>query len=166
MGRKAIISGENQTMSTGSVMVAFQTAALGSAASNVRITRAEISQNATTTLAMCRAEFGTRNTSGTLTMTSNTPVVQPFGSAAFGLTGNTAPAGGVGRVGITSTADSGGTYANSIPFNFPNTAGYLFKPDPGEELWVPPSTLWIMRFIAAPGTLTGWTFTVWLEDMS
>jgi hypothetical protein len=165
MGKITVLSGENLTTGTGSVLAAIQTAAVGSAASNVLVKRLEISQSGSTTLAMCRAEFATRNTAGTLTMTSAAPVlVRPIGGAASGLSGNTAPAGGVGRSGINSSADSGGTYTSLYPFNFANTAGYLWKPAPDEELWVSPSTLFVVRFTTAPGTTTGWTFALTLDE--
>lgn len=165
MGKRTVLFGENGTIGTGRALAAFQSAASGSAASNVRVTRVEISQAGTTTLGMIRGEFSTRDTAGTYTFTSATPrVISPLGSAASGLTGNTAPAGAAGRSGIFSSADSGGTYTTGPAFNFANTAGYLWKPDPGEEIWVPPSTLFVVRFLADPATLTGWTISVWLDE--
>ena len=164
-GRITILKGENQTLSTGSVLTAAQTAAAGSAAARVQIKRLEISQSGSTTLAMIRGEIATRDTAGTLTVTSLAPTnVMPIGGPASGFSGNTAPAGGTGRSGIVSSADSGGTYTSIMPFNFPNTAGYLFKPDPEEQITVPASTLFVVRFLAAPGTLTGWTFALWLLE--
>ncbi len=164
-GRISVLKGENQTISTGSIMLAFQTAAVASAASNVRLKRLEISQNATTTLAMLRGDIATRDTAGTLTTTSLAPTaIRPVGGAASGLAGNTSVIGGVGRSGITSTADSGGAYTSIFPFNFANTAGYLWKPDPDEEIWISPSTVCVVRFLAAPGTLTGWTFTLVMAE--
>jgi hypothetical protein len=165
MGKITVLKGENLTLGTGSVLAAFQTTAAGSAGAAVYVKRLEISQNATTTLAMCRAEFATRDTAGTLTMTSLAPTaVRPIGGPASGFSGNTAPAGGTGRSGINSSADSGGTYTSIYPFNFANTAGYLWKPAPDEELWVPASTLFVVRFTTAPGTTTGWTFALTLDE--
>jgi hypothetical protein len=165
MGRITVLKSENATMSTGSILAAVQTAAVGSAASNIHIKRLEISQSGSTTLAMCRAEFATRDTAGTLTVTSLAPTaIRPVGGPASGLTGSTAPAGAVARSGVTSSADSGGTYTSIFPFNFANTAGYLYKPAPDEELWFSPSTLFVVRFATAPGTLTGWTFTLTLDE--
>jgi hypothetical protein len=165
MGKITVLKGENLTTGTGSVLAAVQTAAVASAASNVRVKRLEISQSGSTTLAMLRADFATRDTAGTLTMTSLAPTtIRPVGGAASGLTGNTAPAGGVGRSGINSSADSGGTYTSIFPFNFANTAGYLYKPAPDEELWFSPSTLFVVRFLAAPVPTTGWTFTLTLDE--
>lgn len=165
MGKITLLAAENQTLSTGSVLIALQTAAAGSAASNVKIKRLEISQSGSTALAMIRGEIATRDAAGTLTTTSQAPrTIRPVGGSASGLAGNTSVIGGVGRSGITSTADSGGTYTQLLPFNFPNTAGYLSKPDPLEELWFPPSTIFVVRFLAAPGTLTGWTFALTLDE--
>ena len=53
---------------------------------------------------------------------------------------------------------------NIIPFNFANLNGYLWKPDPEEEMRVTPGQVFVVRFLAAPGTLTGWTVAIWLEE--
>lgn len=165
-GKRTILFAENMTLSTGSVLAALQTAASGSAAAHAKISRIEISQNGSTTLAMIRGEVATRDTAGTLTTTSTTPkAVSPIGGGASGLAGNTSVIGGTGRSGTNSSADSGGTYTTVRPFNFANLNGYLYKPDPDEELWIPPSTVSVIRFIAAPATLTGWCITVELEEM-
>jgi hypothetical protein len=165
MGKVTVLKGENQTLSTGSVLAAVQTAAAGSAGAHVKIKRLEISQSGSTTLAMIRGEIATRDTAGTLTVTSLAPTtIRPVGGAASGIAGSTAPAGGTARSGITSSADSGGTYTSLYPLNFPNTAGYLHKPAPDEEIWIPPSTLFVVRFLAAPGTLTGWTVVLVLDE--
>lgn len=165
MGKRSILSADEFDLGTGSVLVAFQTAAAGSAASNVKVSRIEIFQNGSTTLDMVRAEVATRDTAGTLTMTSTTPrAVDPFGAAASGIAGNTAPAGGVGRSGTNSSADSGGTYTNGFYFDFANLNGYLWKGDPKEELWIPPSTLFVVRFLTAPASLLDWGISVWLDE--
>jgi hypothetical protein len=166
VGKITVLGAENFTLGTGNVLAAFQTAAAGFAASNIYIKRVEIGQSASTTLGMVRGEFATRNTAGTLTMTATTPVtVRPLGGAASGLTGSTAPAGAVARSGTNSSADSGGTYTSTGHyFNVANTSGYMFKPDPSEELWVPPSTLFVVRFLTAPTGTTGWTISIWLDE--
>ena len=164
-GRITVLKGENLTLGTGNVLAALQTAAVGSAAAKIRFKRLEIGQSGSTTLAMIRGEIATRDTAGTLTTTSLAPTnLRPVGGAASGFSGNTAPAGGTGRSGINSSADSGGTYTQLYPFNFANTAGYLFKPDPDEQIEVPPSTLIVVRFLATPGTSTGWTFALVIEE--
>lgn len=165
MGRLSHLVAENFTVGTGNVLAAFQTAAAGSAASNVFVKRVVATQNTSVTLGMCRIEMGTRDTAGTLTMTSTTPrTVRPLGGAASGLTGNTAPAGGVGRSGTNSSADTGGTYTTAYNEEFANTAGFLWKADPTEEIWVPPSTLFYVRFVAAPASGTGWCILLVLDE--
>lgn len=164
MGKRTVLSAENFTMGTGSVLAAIQTAAVGGLASIVRVTRIEISQSGSTTLAMIRGVMSRRDTAGTLTMTATTPQSNPLNGSASGLVGNTAPAGAVGRSGTNSSADSGGAYTDNRYFNFANLNGYLWKPDPEEELTIPPSTLFVVRFLAAPGTLTGWCVTLDLDE--
>ena len=165
MGRRSILSAEEFDLGTGNVLAAFQTAASGSRASNVRVTRVEIFQNGTTTLEMIRGECATRDTAGTLTMTATSPrTVYPLGGAASDLTGNTAPAGGTARSGTNSSADSGGTYTSIFPFNFANLNGYLWKPDPSEEIWIPPSTLFVVRLTATPTGNLDWGISVWLDE--
>lgn len=165
MGKRTVLAAENMSLGTGNVLLAFYSAASGSAASNIRITRLEISQNGSTTLGMVRGEFATRDTAGTLTTTSTTPkAFSPIGAAASGLSGNTSVIGAAGRSGSNSSADSGGTYTTVFPFNFANLNGYIYKPDPREELWVPPSTVFVVRFLASPGTTTGWTAALFLEE--
>ncbi len=167
-GKKiTVLKGENQTLSTGSILLAFGTAAAGSAAARILVKRLEISQSGTTTLAMIRGDMATRDNAGTLTTASLAPTaIRPIGGAVSGLSGNVAPVGGAARSGIISSADSGGTYTSIYPFNFPNTAGYLYKPDPDEEIEIPASTFFVVRFLTAPGTLTGWTFAITLQEES
>lgn len=165
MGLRTVLAAEEFDLGTGAVLAAVHTAAAGSHASNVRVTRVEIFQNGSTTLEMIRGEFATRNTSGTLTMTSATPVKKsPIGGAASGLAGNTAPAGGTGRTGVNSSADSGGSYTSLQPFNFANLNGYIWKPDPDEEIWIPPSTLFVVRLTATPTSALDWGIAIDLDE--
>jgi hypothetical protein len=165
MGKITVLKGENLTLGTGNVLAAVQTAADKSAAGRATVKRLEISQSGSTTLAMIRGEIATRDTAGTLTMTSLAPAaIRPVGGPASGIAGSTAPAGGTARSGINSSADSGGTYTQIKPFNFANTSGYLYKPAPDEEMIFPGSTLFVVRFIAVPGTTTGWTFELILDE--
>jgi hypothetical protein len=160
-GRLSSLFGENQTLSTGNILAAVQSAAANSQGAHLRIKRLEIAQNGSTTLAMVRGEIATRDTAGTLTVTSQAPkILRPVGGAASGIAGSTAPAGGTARSGIISSADSGGTYTTLRPFNFANTAGYLWKPDPDEEIWIPPSTLFVVRLLGSPTAASGWTFVL------
>ncbi len=166
MGKRSILSADEFDLGTGNVLAAFRTAAAGSLAAFVRVTRVEIFQNGTTTIEMVRAELATRDTAGTLTLTSTTPrVIDPIGGAASGLTGNTAPAGGDGRSGTNSSADSGGTYTNIRYFDFLNVNGYLFKPDPKEEILIPASTVFVVRFLTTPTSALDWGIAVDLEEI-
>jgi len=167
MGRMYSVGGENLTLSTGSVLIALQTAATVSAGANILIHRVEISQSGTTTAAQLRAAFSTRDTAGTLTTTSVTPTnISPLGGPASGLSGNTSVIGGTARIGINSSADSGGTYTNHRVFNFNNLNGYLWVPTPMECIDIPPLTVWCVRFLTAPGTTTGWTIQVEYEELT
>lgn len=165
MGRLYALQGENQTLNTGSIMIAFQTAAAGSAAARCTLKRLEISQSASTTLAQIRGEIATRDTAGTLTVASKAPTnLRLPGGPASGLSGSTAPAGGTARSGIVSSADSGGAYTTVWTFNFANLSGYLWKPAPDEEIEIPASTVCVVRLVAAPSTLTGWTFSLEIDE--
>ncbi len=165
MGRITVLKGENLTLSTGSVLGVLSTPVAGAIGARVKVKRLEISQSGTATLAMCRGEFFTRDNAGTLTTTSLAPTaIKPIGAASSAFSGNTSVIGGTARSGINSSADSGGAYTSIYPFAFPNTAGYLYKPAPDEEIEVPASTFFGVRFVTAPGTLTGWTFTLTIEE--
>jgi hypothetical protein len=165
-GKITVLKGESLTLTTAvNVLAALRTAAANALAARVKIKRLEISQSGTTTLGMIRGQIATRDTAGTLTCTSLAPTtINPVGGPASGLTGSTAPAGTDARSGINGTVDSGGAYTEIYPFNFANTAGYLYKPAPDEEIWIQASTVLAIRFKADPATLTGWTFTLTLEE--
>ena len=164
-GRTTMLFAEAMSLGTGNVLAALQTAAANAAAARVTIQRVEISQSGSTTSAQIRGAFSTRDTAGTLTMTSTTPVnVRPLAGPASGLAGNTAPAGGAGRSGTNSSADSGGTYTNHHVFNFNNLNGYLWVPTPEEQIVIPASTLWCVRLLASPATTTGWAIAVVLLE--
>jgi hypothetical protein len=165
MGRRYILSAENVTLGTGSVLAAIQTAAAGSAGAIIAIERAEVSQNHNASAAQVRIVMGTRNTAGTLTMTNTTPAPVVLGGPASGIAGNVAPAGGTARSGTNSSADSGGTYTDTYPVNANNLGGWGWVPIPEHKLIVPPSTLFVLRFAAAPGDTAGWTFTLWFDEI-
>ena len=165
MGKRTVLTAENMTLTTAIRVLAFiSTAAAGSAASNVRVTRVEISQNGTTTLQMIRGAFATQ-TGTTTTGTATTPqAISPLGSAASGLTGNTNPSGGTARTATNLSVNTTPGYTDRHYFNFTNLSGYLWKPDPQEEIIIPPSTLFAIYLLADPTTLAGWTISVWLDE--
>lgn len=165
--RRYTVLGSNMTLGTGVVLLAFRTAADAVTAGGlIQINRIEIGQNGTETSDMIRGELVTRDTAGTLTMTSVTPQpIAPLGGPASALSGNTAPAGGAARIGINSSADSGGTYTVRRAFDFNNLNGYLWVGTPEDRIWVPPATVFGIRFAASPTSATGWTISVDFEEL-
>lgn len=165
MGKITVITAENMSLTTAiTQLLLLQTAAAGSAASNVKVKRVEISQSGSTTLGMVRGSFHTQ-TGTTTTGTSTTPVaVKPLGSAASGLSGNTNVGGGAGRSGTNLSVNTTPSKTRHHYFNFANLNGYVYIPPPDNEIEIPPSTLWGIDFIADPATLTGWTISVTLEE--
>ena|ERR1700722_3125623 len=164
MGRRYILSGENMTLGTGSVLAALQSAAAGNAGSILEIERVEVTQNANTTSAQSRIALCQRTTAGTLTVTAATPNPLVLGGPASGISGGTSPLT-VATSGVNSTADSGGTYTNTQPCNPNNQGGYLWQPINEHKIEVPPSTLFVVRFLAAPGNTAGWTVAVWIHEV-
>lgn len=166
-GKSTVLTAENGTLTTAvRNLVHISTAAAGSAAANVRVKRVEISQNGSTTLQMIRGAFSLQTVGTTVTATAVTPVnISPLSGAASGLTGSTTPAGGTARSGTFASVNTTPTYVDHHYFNFANLNGYIWKPDPTEELWIPASTIWTVRFLADPTTMTGWTISVFLEEM-
>jgi len=164
VGRRYILSGENLTLGTGSVLAAIQSAAAGSAGAILAIDRVEVTQNATSTSAQTRLALGSRNTSGTLTVTGATPNPLVLGGPASGISSGTNPLTAA-TCGVNSSADTGGSYVNTYVVNPNNQGGFLWIPIPEEKIIVPPSTVFAVRFIAAPGTTTGWTVAVYFEEM-
>ena len=154
------------TLTTGTLsLIVISTAAAGAAAEKVRPLRLEISQKGTTTLQMIDGEMATRDTAVTVTATATTPKnIQPIGGAVSGLTGNTAPVGGTARSGTNCSVDSGGTFVDVWPFAFANLNGYLWVPTPEEMIVVPASTIFVVRFLTVPTTLTGWNISMILAE--
>ena len=168
MSRLYTVSDNNFTLGTGNVLFALRTAAdMATAGGHIAIRRIEIGQSGTTTAEMVRAHIATRDTAGTLTMTSVTPrPISPLGGPASGISGSTAPAGTAARVGTDSSADSGGTYTTIHPFTFHNLNGWLYIPTPEERIEVPPATVVCVQFLAAPTGTTGWTIAVTYEELA
>ena len=166
MGKTTILTAENGTLTTAvRNLVHISSAAAGAAAAHLRVKRVEISQNGSTTLQMIRGAFSLQTAGTTVTATAVTPVnVSPLGGPASGLTGSTAPAGAAARTGVFATVNTTPTYVDHHTFNFANLNGYIWKPDPTEELWIPASTIWTARFLADPTTMTGWTISVILDE--
>jgi hypothetical protein len=165
MGRITNLTARDMTMTTNiNHLAVISSAAVGSHAARIGIKRIEISQRTSTTLGMVSGALS-RRTGGAVTATATTPAnLRPLGGPASGLTGNVAPVGGAGRSGTASTVDTTPAYTNHHFFEFANLNGYLWKPDPEEEIEIPASTIWVVRFMADPATLTGWTISVILDE--
>jgi hypothetical protein len=168
MSRIFTVSDNNLTVGTGNVLFALRTAADAlTSGGNIALRRIEIGQSGTTTAEMVRGHIATRDTAGTLTMTSATPrPISPLGGPASGITGSTAPAGTAARVGTDSSADSGGTYVTIFPFTFHNLNGWLWVPTPEERIEIPPATVACVQLLASPTGTTGWTISVTFEELS
>lgn len=164
MGRRYILSGENLTLGTGSVLAALQSAAAGSAGAILEIERVEVTQNHNTTAAQSRIVLGQRDTAGTLTVTSATPNPLVLGGPASGIAGGTSPLTAA-KSGVNSSADSGGTYTNTQPVNPNNIGGYAWIAIPEHKIILPPSTVFVVRFLAAPSDTAGWTVAVWFHEV-
>lgn len=166
MGRITVLKGTNLTLTTGvRNFFAIRTAAAGAAAARVAVKRFEVWQRGTTTLQQLEGELAVRDSAGTFTATALAPVnVRPINGPASGLAGNTAPVGADARSGINASVDSGGAYTQVLPFGFGNTIGYIFKPDPEEQILVPASTVLTGRLLLDPSTLTGWGFELVLDE--
>lgn len=164
MGKITVLTAENFTLTTGIRQpVLINSAAAGSAASNIEIKRIELTQNNQTTLAMCRIGFATQ-TGTTTTGTSTTPAtIRPLGGAASGLAGNSNPAGGTGRCATNLSVNTTPSFTYHHYANFANLNGYLWVPTPETQIWIPPSTMWGIIFQADP-TLAGWTLSLTLEE--
>ena len=165
MGRVYTAIGESLSLGTGSVLLALQTAAAATTAGGRIVPlRVEITQSGSTTSAQVRLVFSTRDTAGTLTTTSVTPTNNVLGGPAGGLSGNTSVIGAVARIGINSSADSGGTYTNHYVMAPNQLNGYTYIPIPEERIVIPPSTVWCVRFATAPSNTAGWDILVCYEE--
>ena len=164
MGRRYVLTAENMTTGTGSVLAALQTAAAGSAGAIIAIERVEVTQNHNTTSAQVRLALSSRNTSGTLTMTSTTPSPVVIGGPASGIAGGTSPLTAA-KSGTNSSADSGGTYTDAYYCSPNNQGGFLWIPIPEHKLIIPPSTVFAVRFMAAPGDTAGWAVSIWYDEI-
>jgi hypothetical protein len=165
MGRRYVLTAENMTLGTGSVLAAIQSAAAAAAGSILGIERVEVTQNHNAVAAQVRPLLGTRDTAGTFTLTSSTPRPLVLGGPASGISGNVAPAGAAARCGTNSSADTGGTYTDTYYVNNNNLGGFGWVPIPEHKIIVPPSTLFVVRFAAAPADTAGWTVSVWFDEI-
>lgn len=165
MGRIYNIVAENITVVTAvNVLVGIYPVATPPAAGSVlAINRVEINQCANATSAQVRAGLCAR-TGGNLTVATVTPSPAMYGGAASAIAG----IGGTlaaGKCGITGSADATPTYVNLITAEFNALNGWLWIPTPKEVIYMTGAVAFVVRFLADPGTLTGWNCTVNFEEI-
>jgi len=165
MGRTYNIVATNATMVTAiNVLVGIYPAATPPAAGSVlAINRVEITQNANVTSAQVRAVLSAR-TGGNLTVATITPSPDMAGGAVSAITG-IAGTLAAGRCGITGSGDATPTYINMVVASFNALNGWLWIPTPAERIYVTGARAFVVRFLADPGTLTGWNCTVNYEEV-
>ena len=165
MGRLYSLLGENLTLGTGYVLATIQpVSAVPSAGSVIAIRRVEVAQSHNTTSAMVRLALSSRNTAGTLTVTSATPSPIVVGGTASAIAGST-NALTAGKCGVNSSADSGGAYTD-IWYSAPNVLnGWLFVPTPPEIILAVTGYVFCVRLLAAPGDTAGWDVSVLFEEI-
>jgi hypothetical protein len=165
MGRTYQIVSANATMITAvNVLAGIYPAATPPAAGSVlAINRVEISQNANATSAQVRAALSMR-TGGNLTVATVTPSPVMYGGAASAIAG-IAGTLAAGKCGITGSADATPTYVDMVVASFNALNGYLWIPTPSEKIFVTGAVAFVVRFIADPGTLTGWNVTIDFEEI-
>ena len=165
MGRIYNIVSSNATMVTAvNVLQGIYPVATPPAAGSVlAIRRVEITQNANATSAQVRAALSLR-TGGNLTVATVTPTPRKYGGAASAIAG-IAGTLAAGKCGITGSADATPTYVDYVSAAFNALNGWLWIPVPEEILYVTNAVAFVVRFLADPGTLTGWNCTLTFEEV-
>jgi hypothetical protein len=165
MGRIYNIQAANITVVTAvNVLVGIYPVATPPAAGSVlAINRVEITQNANTTSAQVRAVLSAR-TGGNLTVATITPSAAMYGGSASAIAG-VAGTLAAGKCGITGSADATPTYVDLVAASFNALNGWLWIPTPSERIFMTGAVAFVVRFLADPGTLTGWNCTVNYEEI-
>src|SRR4051812_2098349 len=93
-GKTFVLSERGLTLGTGNVLAAIRTAADAlTAGGQLELLRLRIFQTGSTTNALVDAALSSRDTAGTLTMTSKAPRPSRITGVASAISGSTAPAG-------------------------------------------------------------------------
>jgi hypothetical protein len=165
MGRIYNIVAANATMVTAvNVLVGIYPVATPPAAGSVlAINRVEITQGANATSAQCRISLAAR-TGGALTVATVTPSAAMYGGTASAIAG-VAGTLAAGKCGITGSADATPTYVSLVEAAFNALNGWLWIPTPAERIYLTGAVAFVVRFLADPGTLTGWNCTVNFEEI-
>ena len=165
MGRTYNIVATHATMVTAvNVLVGIYPVATPPAAGSlIRINRVEVGQDENATSAQSRIALSSR-TGGNLTVATITPNPVMVGGAASAIVG----IGGTlaaGKCGITGSADATPTYVDLVTADFNALNGWLWIPTPSERIFMTGAVAFVVRFLADPGTLLGWTCTVNFEEI-
>lgn len=162
MGRVYSVVMKDQTIIANSEMVTIRTAAaIGTAASTIRILRAWCGQGATETSEQLGVQI-VLQASAFGTFTSTTPAPHLLGGPASGITGGTAQA--AGTAGTDSSANAAGTKTVVIADSFNNLNGWLWVPTPEERILVPIDTCITLAMVGTATTLTNWTAGITYEE--
>ena len=155
------IVGSNITVANAAVTIIFINPGT---TQSIAIKRIAISQAANATSAQQRVDFITQVTTFP-TVTAFTPKKTSLIDAVSVIAGGTA--GAAGTCGINASAQGGGaqTIIHSDSFNVLN--GYLWVPTPDEVIVMNASASsgFGVQFPAAPGTLTGWNFSLTFQEL-
>ena len=165
MPRTYSIVAEHQTMITAvNVLAAIYPVATPPAAGSVlKIMRVEIGQDENATSAQVRVALSSR-TGGNLTVATVTPNPRKIGGAASAIAG-VAGTLAAGKCGITGSGDATPTYLNYRVATFNALNGWLWIPTPEEVIYLTGAVAFVVRFLADPATLLGWSCTVDFEEL-
>lgn len=167
MGKMYSVIGDNVTITTVTRgLVGISTSATELAAGGkIRIKRVEVCQAANATSVMLRLAFSKRDQAATLThATAKTPAPLDVGGVASAILGNTT-GNAVLCSGVGSTVDTGGAYVDLWYAAFNALNGYLWIPTPETEIIIHNTSVFCVRFLADPATLTGWSIATIFEEL-
>lgn len=154
----------NQTIVADATLVAIHTeSTAGARGSIIEILRISVDQIGTETSDELGILVGTK-VSAFGTYTSATPYPLYIGGGASGITGGTA--GAESNAGTDASAEGAGAVTSMWNRGFNNLAGYLWVPTERERIIVPADTMFIVKMIGTPATLTGWCADVQYEELT
>ncbi len=164
MGRLYVCTANGVTLTTAvnGLMTISTSATEANAGGRIKIKRVEISQYGTGTSGQCRAALSKRDNAATLTVASLSTSIFPLlnGGVASAFTTNGTDGKAALQVGTTVTVDSGGTYQNLYVASFNCLNGWLYIPTPETEMTIGNTSVFVVKLLADPATLTGWNCTV------
>lgn len=158
------VSMSNLTVVASATLAAIRAAtAITSRASILEILRVVISQQGTSLSQQLGVILG-QKASAFGTYVSATPSPRILGGAASGIAGGTT--GAAATAGVNASAEGAGTVTNYFVDAFNNLNGYLWVPTPEERIIVPLDTMFIVKLVGTPTTLTGWNLDVTFDELN